>query len=122
MQLRRPSMLLAIAVAVLIGLIGSVALYATNLPSVGITVTTVGGEVIVQSVSGTAESSDEAIALPARLTAASDNSAIPDKIKISGRTDLVRRLETEIMQRDLAPQDKIMAIANTGSVRLWLQD
>ncbi len=88
----------------------------------GVTVATDGGEVIVQRLSGPDQSSAGPIALPARLTAMSSESDQPTKIKISGRSDLVRRLETEIDQADLTSQDEMLAIANTGSVRLWLQD
>lgn len=122
MQLRRPSVLLAFAIASLIGLIVAVALYAISLPSLGLTVTSAGGVVMVQSLAGNGQSGGPTIALPARLAAVSDASAVSEKTKVFGRSDLVRRVETEIKEADLASQDELLAIANTGSVRLWLQD
>lgn len=119
MSLRRPSLILALAIAALVGIVGAVALYATRLPSLGIKLTAAGGELVVESLSGSGGSDGPAVGLPARLTAVSR----PDRtstIKVSARADLVRRPEAEISPSDLATQDRLRAVASSGTVRLWL--
>ena len=123
MLLRRPSMLLALAIALLIAMVGAVASYTRSLPALGVVLSsTADADVKIQGFMGKNESQAATLALPAKLIALSEDSGSQTRVVVSGRSDLVRRVETEVTQADLVPQDRMAEIARTGSVRLWVQD
>lgn len=122
MLLRRPSVFLALSTSLLIAIVWAVAQYAARLPSLGVTLTPVGDELIVERLSGPDQTRQHGLVLPARLTFVSGTSEGSARIKISHKATLMGRPEVDIRQDDLETQDDLLALARSGSVRLWLQD
>lgn len=118
MHIRRPSFFLAFTTLILLALVLGAALMTLNLPTLGIVVESrAGGDVMVRQIEG----ADGAVALPARLLAMSEADG-RSRVAVRGNSDVIRRVEADIGAEDLSAQDRMLAIASTGQVRLWLQD